>query len=179
MGSDKYVKPSSPPSNIPNGGIGNSERSISSAQLSKAKVADYRMTYVDLYGADGDLVSRMEIDRRLLDEAADKVCVFCELIGKNAGYQQWISLEPLNPVTPGHRIFIPAKHFEFPHEDPVLTSVLFSEAAKYGGRSSRDYNLIVNSGPHASQTVRHLHVHYVPRTVGDNLKLPWTDQEKI
>jgi diadenosine tetraphosphate (Ap4A) HIT family hydrolase len=36
--------------------------------------------------------------------------------------------------------------------------------------------MITSAGPAATQTIKHLHVHYVPRHAGDGLSLPWTNQ---
>ncbi|MFI0712504.1 HIT domain-containing protein [Streptomyces inhibens] len=35
-------------------------------------------------------------------------------------------------------------------------------------------NVITSRGPSATQTIRHLHIHLVPRADGDGLLLPWT-----
>ncbi|AVM01906.1 HIT family protein [Gordonia iterans] len=85
--------------------------------------------------------------------------------------------EPLNPVTPGHMLFVPTMHAV--HRDNVLASAAFRAAydhATTGDQYGTDFNLIVNAGPSATQTVDHLHVHYVPRRAGDGLTLPWTGQ---
>lgn len=47
-------------------------------------------------------------------------------------------------------------------------------AAAYGEAMGTDFNLITSAGAAATQTVAHLHVHYVPRRTGDGLGLPWT-----
>ena len=48
----------------------------------------------------------------------------------------------------------------------------------FGQREGVDYNLILNSGTFASQTIEHIHIHYIPRYKGDDLYLPWTNQER-
>lgn len=85
------------------------------------------------------------------------------------------SFTPLNPVTPGHRLFIPFRHEPWATSSPVITGQLFSTAADWG-RGKGDFNLIINSGTAATQTVFHVHTHFVPRTEGDGLTLPWTGQ---
>jgi hypothetical protein len=40
------------------------------------------------------------------------------------------------------------------------------------------FNLITSVGAAATQTVRHLHIHLIPRREGDALALPWTGQQK-
>jgi hypothetical protein len=48
----------------------------------------------------------------------------------------------------------------------------------YAAGQGRDYNLIVNSGSDAGQTIKHLHIHYVPRSKDDGLVMPWDAQKK-
>lgn len=108
-------------------------------------------------------------------------CPFCNIIEDNPEYLETNGvgvyyLEPLNPVVPGHRIFIAKDHFAKPHQGARVVGNLFAAAAFYGGQQNEDYNLIVNAGRDASQTVPHVHVHYVPRREGDGLTLPWTGQ---
>lgn len=111
-------------------------------------------------------------------------CVFCRMIDTGHGRptdweqhgQKLYSFTPLNPVTPGHRLFIPHRHEPSANMSPVLTGELFQEAAQWGARRHEQFNLIINSGKHATQTVFHLHAHYVPRAEGDGLALPWTGQ---
>ena len=109
---------------------------------------------------------------------AEKGCPFCQLVMANQVEQIGVSgvyhFEPLNPVTPGHRLFIPAFHYEDAAEAPSATGSVFEWAAWWADKKGEDFNLIVNAGPNASQTVRHLHVHYGPRREGDGLTLPWT-----
>lgn len=114
-------------------------------------------------------------------------CPFCERIqrGDFDRVRSWlhgvVSFTPLNPVTVGHRLFVPSVHIEF--DDPGHPGALghCMEAAALWHQHRRpegevDYNLIVSSGPLATQTVPHLHVHYVPRRADDGLSLPWTRQ---
>lgn len=110
-------------------------------------------------------------------------CPFCKLVMERVttgrGIEQIGSsgvyhFEPLNPVTPGHRLFVPAFHYEDAAEAPSATGAVFEWAAWWAAQQDEDFNLIVNAGPAASQTVRHLHIHYVPRRPSDGLILPWS-----
>jgi histidine triad (HIT) family protein len=47
-------------------------------------------------------------------------------------------------------------------------------AGKIAAASGIDCNIITSVGSAATQTVRHLHVHVVPRRRGDGLQLPWS-----
>lgn len=108
-------------------------------------------------------------------------CVFCHKI-ENWDFEQSyngrtvVRFEPLNPVTPGHMLFIPGWHSL--HPDPNGVRVAMAYAEEYARTKKRDYNLITSSGAAATQTVPHLHVHYVPRAHHDGLHLPWTGKEE-
>ena len=88
------------------------------------------------------------------------------------------SFEPLNPVVPGHRLFVLTLHVSNASYDSTVTGVTFEAAALYAAGMGIDYNLITSAGSAATQTVFHLHVHYVPRMESDGLHLPWTNQVK-
>lgn len=110
-------------------------------------------------------------------------CVFCERIDRRqyaeTGFPDVVSFEPLNPVTPGHRLFVPTMHYEDATGEPQMTGTVFAAAASYGRFwKGHDFNLITSVGPMATQTIRHLHVHYVPRRADDGLPLPWTPQQE-
>ena len=103
-------------------------------------------------------------------------CPFCDYEGpseirfeRNGVY----FIEPINPVVPGHILAIPRQHVEHALEDEDVTGRVFAEAAWYVG-AHEQVNLITSVGEAATQTVRHLHVHIVPRAVGDGLLLPWS-----
>lgn len=56
----------------------------------------------------------------------------------------------------------------------VRTGMIWAET-----EGIKDYNVIVNCGELASQTVPHDHVHIVPRREDDGLRLPWTDDSRL
>jgi histidine triad (HIT) family protein len=123
-----------------------------------------------------------------LNAAAD--CPFCKRIERGeyddrtvpheAGpYGDVVTFEPLSPVTPGHRLVVPVGHVTDALENPTIAGWTMEFAAavarNYGIRSC---NLIASAGTDATQTVRHLHIHIVPRRENDGLHLPWTGQQK-
>jgi len=108
-------------------------------------------------------------------------CVFCQRIAAGDFDMHYkhldvVTFEPLNPVTPGHRLFLPARHFEHPYHGAVADAMA---AAALSCRKGDQYNLITSSGPDATQTIAHIHVHLVPRRAGDGLALPWTGQKPL
>lgn len=129
-------------------------------------------------------------------------CPFCARIDREDYDGSWLNavhFEPLNPVTPGHRLFVTRRH-ESPLENPFdlehslsirkrqerglrwnsaqgVESVLpLFQMWRREERIAEPYNLILNAGAEASQSIEHLHLHYVPRRAGDGLQLPWTGQ---
>lgn len=106
-------------------------------------------------------------------------CVFCERIAREE-YGRCsllsVSFEPLNPVTPGHLLVVPRVHVADATESVAVTGETMRFAALLAD-SMGDCNLITSVGAAATQTVRHLHIHIVPRFEGDGLALPWTGQE--
>lgn len=116
---------------------------------------------------------------------AEKDCAFCQIavLGESkTPILRWRSdafvMEPLNPVVPGHVMVIPRVHVKDFVTSQVVTAQVMRAASDYAyDVGMTDVNLITSKGEHATQTVFHLHVHLVPRRVGDGLHLPWTGQE--
>jgi histidine triad (HIT) family protein len=108
-------------------------------------------------------------------------CVFCERLARLE--YEWsdglnAAFEPLRPVTPGHMLIVPLDHYaDVLAAGPDLTGSVAASAARLAGeRDLTDFNLIINCGRLASQTVFHLHWHLVPRRSKDGLRLPWSAQ---
>jgi histidine triad (HIT) family protein len=110
-------------------------------------------------------------------------CVFCQRIANGEyepcyGTRNVVRFEPLNPVTPGHMLFVPVQHVRDALQSPLWVGHAFEAAAQYARESRDDFNLITSAGRSATQTVWHLHIHYVPRYPDDGLHLPWTGQKR-
>lgn len=100
-------------------------------------------------------------------------CPFC---GYTEGMPdgQVKQVEPLNPVAPGHMLFLPSQHFETVYDEPALAArVVFAAVSYMKDLGAPDCNLIWNVGADAGQTVWHAHLHFVPRRPGDGLLMPW------
>lgn len=105
-------------------------------------------------------------------------CPFCVRIARGGDPrhgkdQLTASFEPLNPVTRGHRLFVPTAHYE---HSPQALGRAVEAAQRYGLAHYKDFHLVLNQGANATQTVPHLHVHLVPRRPNDGLVMPWTGQ---
>jgi histidine triad (HIT) family protein len=101
-------------------------------------------------------------------------CPFCEYAGPSEILMERdgvFFIEPMNPVVSGHVLAIPREHVLDAQDDPEVTGRVFEGAAWF---SAGACNLITSVGAAATQTVKHLHVHIVPRVEGDGLHLPWS-----
>lgn len=77
-------------------------------------------------------------------------------------------------VVPGHWLVIPRVHVPDAVAVPDVTADVMRHAAALAREQGPDaVNIITSVGAAATQTVRHLHVHLVPRETGDGLALPW------
>lgn len=119
------------------------------------------------------------------------ICPFCEIVADRAPAEvlhrwhvategRWHLMEvvafvPLAPVTMGHVLVVPFTHVEDAAADPEVTAITMQCAARYASDFRVGaFNLITSAGAAATQTVRHLHAHIVPRRSGDGLTLPWS-----
>ena len=77
------------------------------------------------------------------------------------------------PISPGHTLIIPKRHvgsfFDLSSDEREdLMSLLGTAKANVEAEFKPDgYNIGINDGPVAGQTVPHLHVHLIPRYKGD------------
>ena len=106
-------------------------------------------------------------------------CVFCEIVAGRAPAtiveqtNMVTILVPLGPVVDGHVLIIPNKHLVDAAEKPAQTAGVFLHAAAWAKDRGRPFNLITSAGREATQSIFHLHVHYIPRTADDQLMVPW------
>lgn len=109
----------------------------------------------------------------------DQDCPFCGRVQAREYDQYYAGLHvvrfsPLNPVVEGHMLFVPTLHREHSDPDASIYAGLAARAAQfYGASRDSDFNIITSSGRAATQTVPHIHTHYVPRVPDDGLQLPW------
>ncbi len=78
------------------------------------------------------------------------------------------------PVSPGHTLVIPKRHvatfFDTSTEERLAMFELMDKTKHEIDAELRPaaYNIGVNDGPAAGQTVPHLHIHLIPRYEGDD-----------
>ena len=106
---------------------------------------------------------------------ADPSCPFCTLSPERivlAHPLAW-AIHDGFPVSPGHSLIIPGRHvasfFQLTEaEQQALLALARDMKAHLDARlAPAAYNLGLNDGPAAGQTVPHVHLHLIPRYMGD------------
>jgi diadenosine tetraphosphate (Ap4A) HIT family hydrolase len=105
----------------------------------------------------------------------DENCPFCSLGSDRIISESDYSLTILDgfPVSNGHTLIIPKRHvqsfFELQaiEKAAVLQALDEAKEALEKEFSPGGYNIGINDGEAAGQTVMHLHVHLIPRYKGD------------
>ena len=106
---------------------------------------------------------------------ARPACVFCAVPKDHivAETDRVITIEDGFPVSPGHTLIIPKRHIASPFEateaemaDIWLAIRLAAERLR-AEHHPAGFNIGVNDGAAAGQTVMHLHWHVIPRYQGD------------
>ncbi len=78
-----------------------------------------------------------------------------------------------HPISPGHTLIIPRRHIAsiFDASEEEWAAMRWAlHSAKLGldkELQPASYNIGINDGAHAGQTVAHLHIHLIPRYEGD------------
>lgn len=100
-------------------------------------------------------------------------CIFCESTEYIAENGLAYAIYDKYAVTPGHVLIIPKRHVEdcfslTQEEEVALWSLLKEVKAKLQEELKADgWNIGINEGVAAGQTILHLHIHLIPRYFGD------------
>ena len=99
--------------------------------------------------------------------AAQPDCLFCKLFGEGEhvnSAEGFVAVEDINPKAPVHLLVIPERHVEtfrdiseFPADETKRMLEFIADTARKAGLE--DYQVIVNVGRAAGQTIFHLHWH--------------------
>lgn len=115
-------------------------------------------------------------------------CVFCDIANVDSKDQVLVNyedlsvvvFEPLNPCIAGHRLFVPKVHVknitDLTPSGNVMSDIFEAIRRYTESNNVKDYNVIINNGELADQTVFHLHVHLIPRTEAKSVAMPWSYQ---
>jgi histidine triad (HIT) family protein len=116
----------------------------------------------------------------------DPSCVFCKIVAgaipcfRLAEDARTLAFLDINPVHPGHALVVPKAHapdlLESQDEDLGAAIAMARRVARAIATVLRPdgINLLRANGPGAAQSVRHLHLHVLPRGMNDGLPLNWT-----
>lgn len=102
-------------------------------------------------------------------------CQFCHLERNRILLESEIAVALFDafPVTEGHTLIIPKRHianlFDLSeHEQTAIWKLVAQVRARLLAELQPDgFNIGINDGPAAGQTVMHAHVHVIPRRRGD------------
>ena len=109
-------------------------------------------------------------------------CVFCNIVeGSEPASIAYhgdtvISIMDIGPINYGHVLIIPKNHVAYLAElDETTGAELFTvtmrmaQAVRNSGVKCEAINLFLADGEAAGQDVFHVHMHVIPRYIGDNL----------
>ncbi len=116
-------------------------------------------------------------------------CIFCKIangeIPSNTVYEdeRYRAILDLSPASKGHTLVLPKDHFDdlFEADEATLASAL-AVVQKIGAGMKKalccdGVNVVQNNGAAAGQTVKHLHIHLIPRFEGDGHMVTWKQNE--
>ena len=104
-----------------------------------------------------------------------QTCPFCSLDSKRIilANTHAIAIYDGYPVSPGHALIIPKRHiasfFEATRVEQVALLDVLAEMQEILAKEHNPdgFNIGINLGEAAGQTVMHLHIHLIPRYAGD------------
>lgn len=115
-------------------------------------------------------------------------CLFCKIVrGEIPSFKVYEDEEVLAfmdifPITKGHLLIIPKKHYkDLLSMESKVSEAIVSAGKKIGEKiiselSFEGFNFSSNQGKAAGQEVFHVHFHLIPRKTGDGLK-GWPNKE--
>jgi histidine triad (HIT) family protein len=123
-------------------------------------------------------------DLRNVHTVVDTGCVFCAIAAGESiasivcSDKHIVAFMDIRPFTPGHLLVIPRRHcIGLADLDPQDGARIFQAAQRLAGALQRSdlpcegVNLFLADGLTAGQEVFHVHLHVVPRTQGDGIRL--------
>ena len=105
-----------------------------------------------------------------------KDCIFCNLEPSRIEDRNefFVAIKDLYPVTEGHTLIIPSRHvesfFELTRDEEIaMLDMLSSQKEELSqlDNTITGFNVGINDGEDAGQTIMHCHIHLIPRRKGD------------
>lgn len=109
-------------------------------------------------------------------------CLFCKIIAGDIPAQKVyeddvvIAILDITPINPGHTLIIPKAHYRDITDTPTQTACHIMVTAQklapaiVAAAKAEGFNLGVNTGSVAGQSIFHAHLHIMPRTAEDGHK---------
>ena len=120
----------------------------------------------------------------------NSMCVFCEIIKGNIPSSKVyeddrvLAILDLSQTTKGHTLVMPKKHYEdlsaIPSDELMDLMSKVQMIAKHLEKvlNAKGYNILINKGEVAGQTMMHLHVHIIPRySEDDTIKIEFSENK--
>jgi diadenosine tetraphosphate (Ap4A) HIT family hydrolase len=106
---------------------------------------------------------------------SDRECPFCHAAGDRVFHEgeHILGLWDGFPVSPGHALLVPRRHVATWQDASAEERSALADAIMLAQQTIRKhhqpdaFNVGMNLGPAAGQTVPHLHLHVIPRYEGD------------
>lgn len=109
------------------------------------------------------------------------MCLFCDIVEKKVFSRivyendQVLAMLDINPLSKGHTVILPKKHFDSLLESDEETVLACTKASHLLSKhlceklGADGCNLLVNSHECAGQTIPHMHFHVIPRYKNDEV----------
>ena len=103
-------------------------------------------------------------------------CLFCDIKENDCAYQNNLAYASYDsyPVTNHHCLIIPRRHvsdyFDLTNEEIIACNDLIKTVKQkilYKDKTVEAFNIGVNTGKIAGQSIMHCHIHLIPRRKGD------------
>ena len=118
------------------------------------------------------------------------MCIFCSIIEGNIPSKkvyeddETLALLDISQTTKGHTLVLPKQHYadllEIPAEElsELIVKVQKIAANNVEKLGAKGFNLLVNTGAVAGQSVPHLHFHIIPRyDENDSIEISFTENK--
>lgn len=110
-----------------------------------------------------------------------KECLFCKIANKEIPAkiiyenEKTMCILDINPISDGHCILIPKKHFEYFSncdddylEEMAKTTKKVANIINQSALGNNGINYLINEKENANQEIMHLHIHLIPKFEKEN-----------
>ena len=115
-------------------------------------------------------------------------CIFCKIAKGELPYssvyedKDFLAFMDIKPINKGHVLVVPKKHFELVSEmnktdvsKMIVVAKKINSAIRKSGIKCTGINFFLADGETAGQEVPHVHLHVIPRFLGDGFGFKFPD----